>query len=124
MSIWWQSGLVWYCCVEIPLVGTTYETSLSRVCPSADDHPAQIGVHDRSVKVTSEDLQDAKGYLHGWYVELDFQGGGDTFQEWVALERERRDGIERESRFPWCSPPPPAAPRPSCPEWVSPFMFT
>lgn len=75
-----------------------------------------------SVKVTGEGLRGSKGYLNGWYVELDFQGGGNSFKRWAAREHERKKAIAQDSMIHWCSPPP-APPRPVCPEWVLLLMF-
>jgi len=68
-----------------------------------------------SVKVTGSDLVNAIGHIGGWYVELDFQGGGSSYTDWEKRERDRSEWILRDSMMPWCSPPTPPPP-PVCPE--------
>ncbi len=59
----------------------------------------------------------AVGHLKGWYVELDFAGGSNLFEEWTLREESRLAQIAFDRTIPWCPPPPPP-PVYTCPEWV------
>ena len=59
----------------------------------------------------------AVGHLIGWYVELDFEGGGNLYQEWTLREELRLAQIALDRTIPWCSLPP-RPPAHTCPQWL------
>lgn len=55
--------------------------------------------------------------IEGWYVELDFEGGGNLFAEWTQRKEVRLGEIDQDRALSWCIPPPPPPP-PQCPVWL------